>query len=330
MEPVKWGIIGPGNIAQQFADDLQHVNPPQKIEAVLGNPDSDSAATFADKFSVPRQFTDLNEFVKKSNSDVVYIATPHPLHYEQAKVCLENKLPVLCEKPLTINKEQARELINLSKKNNTFLMEGMWIRFLPILQKVLELVRAGTIGKIIAVNGSMSYKAPYDPENRYFDPDKGGGSLLDLGVYPIFLSTLLLGKPRVIKAIGKLSETGVDESCSVLLGYTSGAHAIIESSIIFETSKPAEIIGEKGVIQILPPWFEESPGIDVQIYGEQKITYHSAWIGHGLQYQVQEVLGCLANNKIESEQMPHSLSLDVVDTMDEIRNQINVSYDKYE
>jgi predicted dehydrogenase len=192
------------------------------------------------------------------------------------------------------------------------------------------------IGKIITIKASLTFKAPEDEDNRYFNPELGGGSLLDLGVYPVFLCLLLLGKPAAIRAIARLSPEGVDETCAVLFGYDGGETAVIDSSFITETDAVAEILGEKGAIKILTPWNEKPDGIQVTLYSddpkkEKDITeYPCEWEGRGFQFEVEEVLNCLRNKQIESNLLCHHFSLDLMETMDEIRKQIHVKYEKYE
>ncbi len=329
MKVTNWGIIGPGSIARDFARDLNLLRKPQQITAIVGHR-PDSTREFAEEFGVARSYTDFNEFINKETVDAVYIATPHPQHFEQSLACLLKKIPVLCEKPMTINADQCRKLIAVAREHQTFLMEGMWIRFLPSIRQTLRLIGEGKIGNVISVKASMSYKAPQEPGSRYFDPALGGGSLLDLGIYPVFLAHLLLGKPSTIKSIGTLSPEGVDEACSVLLHFKSGQQAILESSLLAQTDMPAEITGEKGTIKILHPWFEKSEGIELQVYGEDKVLYPCDWEGHGLHFETEEVLACIAAKKIESESLSHAFSLEIMETMDEIRSQINVTYDLYE
>ena len=329
MNSYNWGIIGPGNIAHDFANDLKLISPPQKITAVLSD-HIKSANEFADEFKVDLRYDDINDFINNGKVDVVYIATPHPFHYEAIKACLENHIAVLCEKPIVINYEQYEELKDLSVKNNTFLMEGMWIRFLPGFRKLMELINQEKIGEIISVKASMYYKAPRNEDNRYFDPAKGGGSLLDLGVYCIFLSTLLLGKPKQIKAVGRRSQKEIDEACAMLLSYSHGRYAMLESSLLIKNNKPAEIFGTKGVIKILDPWFEKTPGIEIELFDGKKENISLDWEGHGLQFETEEVIKCVSNHKIESELLPESLTGEVLRIMDEIRSQMNVTYDEYE
>jgi predicted dehydrogenase len=328
MKTTKWGIIGPGKIAHDFVKDLEHTSVPQEVIAVLGRT-ADSAMDFARQYNIPKWYSEIEEFLN-SGVEAVYIATPHNLHHEQAKKCLEKRIPVLCEKPMTINLEQALDLVSAARENNTFLMEGMWIRFVPSISMVIDLIKRGTIGNIISIKASMSYKAPYDQDNRYFNPELGGGSLLDLGIYPVFLALQLLGKPNAIKAVGKLSDDDIDEACSVLLHYKNGQYAVLESSLVSQTELIAEIFGEKGTIKILSPWNEKPAGIQLEMQDSGKIIYPSKWDGYGFQFEVEEVLSCIEKNKIESELLPHQFSLDLIKTMDEIRQQIHVKYDMYE
>lgn len=330
MDEFKWGIIGPGNIAIDFASDLSLIAAiPQRVSSILSHT-IEGAENFVKKFPVDNNYTAIQDFVK-SGIDAVYIATPHTLHYEEAKECLRHKIPVLCEKPITINTAQLNDLINMSREQSVFLMEGMWIRFLPSIKQVMKLIGEDKIGRIISVKANLSYRAPYDKDSRYFNPDLGGGSLLDLGIYPVFLATLLLGKPASIKAAAVVSAEGIDEACSILLNYTGNQYAVLESSLITQFDSLAEIDGEKGRITIRTPWNETPAGILLEFPDDKtQVEFPCEWEGRGFQYEIAEVLHCLQNKKIESELMPLSLSLQVMEIMDEVRKQVNVKYEKYE
>ena len=206
----------------------------------------------------------------------------------------------------------------------------MWIRFLPSILQTLSIIQQGLIGKVNSIRASVSFKAPHEPNSRFFDPELGGGSLLDLGIYPVYLSMLLLGKPCDVKSIGKLSEEGVDEAVSILLHCQDGSHATLESSLVSTLFIPAEIIGENGIIKILNPWYEKSSGIELQRNGEGKIIYPCHWEGHGLYFEADEVVKCIANNQISSELMPHDFSLAIIKILDKVRSQIHVTYDMHE
>ncbi|MBO9658157.1 MAG: Gfo/Idh/MocA family oxidoreductase [Chitinophagaceae bacterium] len=325
MKTTRWGIIGPGSIARTFANDLSLLSVKQEIVCLLGR-SHDSTTSFAKEFNIKHYSMDPARWLDEVQPDVVYIATPHPDHFEQALDCLQRKIPVLCEKPMTVNADQCRQLINASIANQTFLMEGMWIRFLPSIQLMLEMVGKNMIGKILSVKAATTFKAPPDKNSRYFDPEQGGGSLLDLGIYPVYLTLLLLGRPRSVKAIAKLSDQHVDEACSIMLQYRDGAYAMLESSLIANSDAPAEITGEKGTIKIYHPWFEKATGIELNIEGEGKIIYPCSWHGHGMQYETEEVVRCLQEKRLESEDHPHAMSLDLITLLDEIRRQIKVVY----
>ena len=329
MAALNWGIIGPGSIAHDFAPDLELVQPAQKIVAVQGV-HSASVDAFVKEFSAEAGYTDLEQFIRHQGLDIVYIATPHPQHYKEALVCLQNNIPVLCEKPLTLNAMQTAQLINVSQQQHCFLMEAIWIRFLPGIRKMISLVKAGAIGKIVAVKASMGFKAPRENNSRYFDPSLGGGSLLDLGIYPVFLAHLLLGKPSAVKALARLSERGIDESCSILLDYGGNAQAMLDSTLLSQYNRPAEITGEKGSIRILHPWFEKSPGIELELHNQDMKVHQTSWKGHGLQFEIEEVIQCLVKGKIESDLFSHAFSAALSETLDEIRKQIHVVYKDYE
>lgn len=326
---MKWGIIGAGSIAEAFVKDLPLAKEAKgKVVAVLSHK-KESAQKFAREFQVPGAFTEFDPFID-TPLDAVYIATPHTSHFKYVMQCLQQKIPVLCEKPMGINTEQVQKMVECSRINNSFLMEGMWVRFLPSIQKVLSLIQEGIIGDVVSVKGSMSYVAPQDADNRYYNPKLGGGSLLDLGIYPLFLSLLLLGIPSAIKATGRLSEDGIDETCSALLQYQHGAYAFIESSIITKTALAAEIAGLKGAIRILPPWNETPASIELEIYNKTTKNFPCKWPGKGFQFQVDEVYRNLAAHKLYSNSFDHSFSINMVMAMDEIRSQLGVKYALFE
>ena len=331
MKEIKWGIVGPGAIAAEFLKDLVHVRKEKHVVKAIVGHRKETTAKFKKAHKIESEFYSIEELVKSQTVDNVYVATPHHLHFEQALELLEAQIPVLCEKPLAVNKEQLSTLVNKSKEKQTFLMEGMWIRCLPSIDKVLELIATGTIGKINSITASMSYKAPYDANNRYFNPELGGGSLLDLGVYPAYLSYLILGKPIEIKAIAKLAPTQVDGAMAALLTHDNGAYSIIESSFIKRSPNEAIIYGEKGSMKIAEPWQEMPAHITVEHYdGSFKQKYKLKWPGRGFQYEVEEMMKCLKNKKIESSLLSHESSLDVIEILDEIRRQTNIKYSNYD
>lgn len=325
---MQWGIIGPGNIAKEFAGDLKYVEGANcTIGAVLGQ-----------TYAHAKEFTDtyggfaiqsINDLLMH-RPDAVYIATPHPLHYEQALFCLENSIPVLCEKPLALNEKQVKGLVEASKQYNTFLMEGLWTRFLPSFGFLFDIIQSGSIGEILHVHADMSFIAEKDKTNRFFNPALGGGSLLDVGVYTIYLSYLLLGNPDGIFSCGKVNENNIDETCGVILKYNNGKYAMLESSIITQTQNSAWIYGSKGTVRVKRPWTEHPEKIDVRIINTPSREHYPSWKGRGFQFEIDEVIKCLQQNKIESTVLPHTASIDVVKIMDKVRTQLNVVYPLHE
>ena len=241
---MKWGNIGPGNIAKEFGDDLKHVEAGKCFVGPVLGKEKQHADEFIQQFQGAVAVNNFNDFLSKK-PDAVYIATPHPLHYKQAIDCLNNKIPVLCEKPLAINLKQVSEVIQAANNNHTFLMEGMWTRFLPSFQFLLNIIQSNTIGEVLHLHADMSFIAQKDKSNRFFNPELGGGSLLDVGIYPIYLAYFLLGNPDTIFACGKINESHIDETCGISLSFNNGNYAMLESSIITQTEGSAWIYGSE-------------------------------------------------------------------------------------
>ncbi|MBC7388588.1 MAG: Gfo/Idh/MocA family oxidoreductase [Opitutaceae bacterium] len=322
---VKWGIIGPGSIAREFTEDLKFIKDEDHfVKAIVGHGKETTEKYLAEN-KVDLVYYHLEDLINSHEIDCVYIATPHPQHYDTCLRLLESKIPVLCEKPLAISERQVREIIKKSKETQTFFMEGMWVRCLPSILKVLEIIESGKIGEIHSLSGKLTYKAPFDIKNRYFNPELGGGSLLDLGVYPAYLSYLILGKPESIKASSK-NINGVDASTAAILTHKSGAISVIESSFVSRGTNEAIIYGDKGSIHIAEPWNEKPLAITVQIYYGQKEVIIPEWEGKGLYFEVQEMMKCINGKKIESTLLTHQGSLELIQILDEIRNQTNVKY----
>jgi predicted dehydrogenase len=190
----------------------------------------------------------------------------------------------------------------------------------------LSVINEDTIGRVLCVKADMSYLAPREPDSRFYEPEKGGGSLLDLGIYPVYLALLLLGRPKAIQAWARLTEKKIDEGCAALFEYENGAYATIESSLVIQQEWQAIIYGEKGKITIRRPWNEMPQGIDVEIYNGPVTTHRVEWKGRGLQYEVEEVVKCIEQGKIESELFCHRFSMDLMETMDEIRHITGIEY----
>jgi predicted dehydrogenase len=201
--PYRWGILGAGRIAEKFASAIDYTEG-SEVYAVASR-DAHKAKTFAEKHGASRVYDEYLKLAKDPEVDVIYIATPHAFHKEQAILCLNHKKPVISEKPMALNYQQVKEIVDAAKINNSFLMEGMWSRFMPSINRVLELVNEDVIGPVTFIRADFGFQAPYEPHGRLFDLKLGGGSLLDVGIYPLFLTTLLLGSPTKIQSMAILA-----------------------------------------------------------------------------------------------------------------------------
>lgn len=315
---IRWGILGCGKIAHKFASDLLLSETAELFACASRN--IENSKVFAEKYKAKMFFDNYEDLAKCGEIDVIYIATPNSFHLEHSLLCLNNQKAVLCEKPLCIDSVQVVELINVAKVNNVFLMEAMWTSCLPNILSVQNTIQSGAIGEIIHLTADFGFKTDYNPKSRLFDEALGGGSLLDIGIYPLYVSLLFLGKPSKIQSSIRYSTSGVDASCSVLLTYNEGKTATLFSS--FETTMDikCEIYGTKGKI-IIPNRFHEHNEHIIQISGLSEKIVTNEKIGHGYFYEIEHVNECLYKGIKESPIMPMSISLDLINIMDEIRLQ---------
>ena len=250
-QPIGWGILGTGKIAQLFASDLACV-PDAKLVAI-GSRSKEKARIFGEKFSVPNQHGSYAELANDPRVRAVYIATPASAHKENMLLCLNAGKAVLCEKPFTLNAREAAEVIALARHKRVFLMEAMWTRFVPLIVKVRELLASGAIGKISHFIADLGSQAPFDPQGRLFNADLGGGALLQKGIYLLSLASMILGTPSVVTSLTSVGETGVDEHAGILLGYPGPQLASLVCSVRVHTQRVATIVGSAGQIRIHEP-----------------------------------------------------------------------------
>lgn len=323
MRSIRWGIIAPGKIANKFAADFCLI--PNHIFTAVASTDLSRAAAFAQKFGIPKFYGKYDEMLENENLDVVYISSPHVFHFEQAKMCLDMGVSVLCEKPVTVNSAQLIFLIDLAKRKKLFFMEALWTVFNPAIRKIIELIDGGEIGKIVGVKADFGFHSVYDPSSRLYDPNLAGGSLLDIGIYPLLLANLCLGEPSEISALASITPSGIDDDLMAILKYKEGALAHIHSSFRYNTRSEAFIYGEKGTIWIPNRWIDSQNFYLLKNEGSSQL-FNLPWEGFGFQFQVLEVEKCLLSGKLESALAPPSLSLRLSQQMDEIRRQIGVIY----
>jgi predicted dehydrogenase len=323
LKTYNYGIIGPGRIATSYCKAIQRCER-VKVHGIASR-DAKRASEFAAQFNAPKTYSSYEAIAQDPDIDVIYIATPHSFHAEQTLICLRNKKPVVCEKPLTLNYDTAKVLVDTARANNTFLLEGMWSRFNPAVQMAKELIEAGTIGEVRHMTADFGFRKEYDAKSRLYDLALGGGSILDVGVYPLFLALFILGKPDEIKTVAHLAPTGADASCGFTLSYKYGATAQLFSSMIVETRKDAEICGTKGSIVIQTPWYK-SMGLIISKDGEPDERVPLPYPGNGFEFQIDEVTRCLDGGQIESALMNHDFTLLKAQISDEILRQAGVKY----
>jgi predicted dehydrogenase len=322
-EKIRWGIIGTGNIARQFARGLAVV-PDAELVAV-GSRTQASADAFAELFSVPHRHATYEALAEDPQVDVVYVATPHNLHCANSLLCLEAGKAVLCEKPFTINAAEAAQVIDRAREKGLFLMEAMWTRFLPALVRLRELLTTGTIGPVHLLAADLGFRAQFDPKSRLFDSQLGGGALLDLGVYPVSLASMVFGAPACLTGLAYLGATGVDEQAGVVLGYDAGRLAVIYMSIRAETSREAILMGSSGQIRVHAPIFMPA-GPTLSLVDQTDQVLDLPFTGNGYNYEAVEVMDCMRAGQTECAVMPLDETLSIMQTMDQIRAQWGLKY----
>jgi predicted dehydrogenase len=317
-----WGILAPGKIAHKFADGLK-VLPRANLKAV-GSRNLQKAREFADQYGATHSYGSYQELAADPEIDIIYIATPHAFHMENALMCLQHKKAVLCEKPLAMNSAQVKRMIAETKANNCFLMEALWSRFLPHIVKTKDLIDQGTIGKVEHIAIDFGFKANYDPESRLFNPDLGGGALLDIGIYPLFFARYLMGTPQGVKADVELASTGVDASSQVELTFSNEVKARLEFTFMEFTPIEAHIQGTEGTIKLQTRWYQPGNLILTNQQGSEELVVDIE--GNGYNYQAAEVMRSLDEGLIESPHWSHGDSWELMQLMDEIRRQGGIRY----
>jgi len=319
---INWGILATGWIADKFANALTVV-PNAKLFAVASRK-KEQAEKFAKQFNIPKFYGSYEELAADPEIDVVYVATPHPFHFENTMMCLNQNKAVLCEKPFGMDKIQVEKMIALAQERNLFLMEAMWTRFLPSILKVKELIENDTIGEIIQLKSDFGIKFPYDVNGRLFNKALGGGSLLDIGIYPVFIALFLMGVPEEIVSKAIIGKTDVDESISMIFKYKN-ATAGLASTAMANTAIETEIYGTKGKIKIHYMWFM-STKITVTLNDAEPQDFNFPFLCNGYEYEAIEVTNCLLKKETESKIMTHDMSLKLIGLLDKIREQNNIVY----
>ncbi|MDG5493159.1 Gfo/Idh/MocA family protein [Psychroserpens sp. SPM9] len=319
---INWGIIGLGKIAYKFAQDLINTNDSQ-LYAVASR-SQEKADQFATLYKAKKAYNTYEALVNDSNIDAVYIATPHAFHNEHSILCLNHKKAVLCEKPFAMNSTQVEEMIATAKANNTLLMEAMWTYFLPHYQFVLKHIKEQTFGKIVKIKADFGFKPELDFSSRVFDKSLGGGSLLDIGIYPIFVALSTLGNPIQIESKATFFENGVDSSCLMLFGYDYNVEAHLKSTLLEKTPTEAIFYCERGTIKINSRFHGPSSVTLTSEDKEETIDFN--YSSNGYHYEILHFNQLLRAHKTESDIMTFDFSRKLIQLLDTVRFQIGLNY----
>ena len=320
---VQWGVIGAGGIAGKFADGLKDVEGAQLV--AIGSRTKEKADAFGDKFAVPHRHGSYEALAADGDVEAVYIATPHPMHRPNSILCLEAGKAVLCEKPFTVNAAEAREVAAVARRKGLFLMEAMWSRFLPPMVKLRELLADGAIGEVRMVMADFGFRCGWNPESRLLNPALAGGGLLDVGVYPISLASMILGEPVGVTGLADIGKTGVDEQAAMVLKCEGGTIAVLATGVRTSTPHEATILGTDGWVRLHAGWWRGSR-FTIHPGGKEAQDIRVPITGNGYNYEADEVARCLAAGKTESDVMPLDETLSIMKTMDELRRQWGLKY----
>jgi dihydrodiol dehydrogenase / D-xylose 1-dehydrogenase (NADP) len=320
---IRWGILGTGRIAGLFAQGLAAV--PDAALVAVGSRTREGAEAFGKRLGVPRRHGSYEALANDPDVDVIYVATPHPLHCENTLLCLRAGKAVLCEKPFAINSAEARAMVAEARARGLFLMEAMWSRFYPAFDKLRELLAVGAIGEVRMLAADLGSRSNFNPQGRLFDLALGGGALLDVGVYPVSLASHILGRPTEILSKAHLGETGVDEQAGILLSYPQGQIALLHTAIRTTTLHVATIMGTEGLIRLGLDWHKPDR-ITLIRPGREAEMFSCPIVGNAYNYEAAAVGEYLRTGRLESPIMPLDESIEVMETLDGIRGKWGLRY----
>ncbi len=319
---IKWGIIGLGRIAHSFATDLLTIDDAELYAVASRN--QEKADEFAKNHGATKAYGSYEDLANDPNIDAVYIATPHALHKENALMCLENGIAVLGEKPFAMNAEEVDAMIAKAKEKNVLLMEALWTYFLPHYQFVLKELKNKTYGDILKIESDFGFQRPYDTETRLFNKAMGGGSLLDIGIYPIFATLSTLGLPKNIEASATFFENGTDASCNMVFNYDNDVKAHLKSSLLEVLPTEAIFYCEKGIIKINTQFHAPSTVTIITDGKEETKDFGYSTIGYN--FETIHFNNLLKTGKTESDIMTFDFSKKLIKTLDDVRSILKLEY----
>ncbi|MEM7359037.1 MAG: Gfo/Idh/MocA family oxidoreductase [Pseudomonadota bacterium] len=325
----RWALIGPGWIAAKFVEALSAPGCGQ-LQGVLAS-SNEKGQAFLSEQGIPgaRVYSDINALLADEKVDAVYISTPHNSHHYFAAECLRRGLPVLCEKPLTVNLFESRQLVDIARQNSVFLMEAMWSKLLPVWQRAKQIIDEGELGQIDFLSANMGYKFEYSPTARLFNPALAGGILMDMGVYTVALANWLLAQsPEQINASAEMAGSGVDQKTQVRLRYKNGITTQFLHTAQTIPDNCFWIVGTRGKLCI-NSMFWQAERLQVELNDEWRVETHPLEC-NGFEYQLREVIQCLENGLVESPRVSHAATLGTMQVLDQIREQIGLRFEGHD
>jgi predicted dehydrogenase len=316
-----WAILGCGKIARKFSSDLKLL-PNARLYAAAAR-DFQKAQAFAGEMGFEKAYGSYEAMLSDREVDVVYVATPHSHHYEHVLMCLHAGKAVLNEKAFSLTLKEAQTMVETAREKGIFLMEAFWTRFQPSFRKTLEILKSGELGNLKAVRSDFAFNAPKDPEKRLYNMELGGGSLLDIGIYPVFAALIALGVPKRIKAMATFADTGIEESIAMVFQYPGGELASLYSSLAAYSSVTTEYCCERGSIFLARRWMAPTT-VNVWREGNHEESFSFETQGSGHHYEASHVMECLDAGLTESKLMPLSFSLQLMETLDRIRRETGI------
>jgi predicted dehydrogenase len=323
MSSIRWGVIGTGGIAAAFVEDLRLLADAEVV--AVGSRQQASAAAFAAEHGVGRAHGSYADLVTDPDVDVVYVSTIHPTHHDAAKLAIEAGKAVLLEKPFTMDAVEARDLVDAARTRGVFLMEAMWARFVPHMVRVRELIAEGALGEVRLVIADHCQWFPGDPTHRLLAPELGGGALLDLGIYPLSFSSMVLGTPTRVTAVSEPTSTGVDATTSMLLQHDGGAQSVLTTTLSALGPNRAAVVGTEARLEIDGVFYSPSSFTLTGRDGSVQ-RFDEPHEGRGLRHEAAEVMACLREGRLESAVLPLDETVAIMQTMDEVRRQIGLTY----
>ncbi len=319
----KWGILAPGRIAVKFTAGLKTLENAELY--AVGSRDYSRAEKFAHDHGFRKYYGTYEELATDPEVDIIYIASPHSYHHDHTLLCLRNGKAVICEKAFALNSHEVEEMIAESKSQNVFLMEALWPPFQPNYKKAFEILESGELGKVIHLHGYFSFNPPFIATDRKFNLDLGGGSLLDIGLYPVIDALTFIGVPDEVKAVAGFGETGSEESVSAIFRYNSGTMATIYSSFRTNIGIGCDILCEKGNMTV-SRGRDMNQRVIINIPGREMETLVFSPPSLGYHWEAEEVMKCLDEGKKESTIVPLSFSRNLINTLDRIRNAAGIVF----